>query len=123
MFKTVRVSAQEAIYRVCSLHFKQCSRGVTYIPTGSKPLRMSLPMSVITAKRDEDENIWMTSILEEYYARPENETFNFMCLADFCSGFTFLPVSSKPMSTFKKTLPIYELQHLSGYIKQRYSGR
>ncbi|XP_071965644.1 uncharacterized protein [Antedon mediterranea] len=48
------VSAQESIYRVCSLRLKECSRKVEFIPVGPNPVRMSLPLSVIKNKEDDD---------------------------------------------------------------------
>lgn len=33
------VSAQEAVYRVCNLRMKECSRKVVFIPVGDNPVR------------------------------------------------------------------------------------
>ncbi len=44
------VSAQEAVYRCCSLRLQECSRKVEFIPLGENPVRMSLPLSVIQNK-------------------------------------------------------------------------
>ena len=62
------VSAQEAIYRVCGFHLKQCTRDVIFIPAGSNIFRMSFPISAIKARsrEDDDENIWMPSMHDKY---------------------------------------------------------
>ena len=44
---TTEVSAQEAVYRLTGMHLKECSRKVTFVPTGEHPLRMSLPLAVL----------------------------------------------------------------------------
>ena len=32
-------SAQEAVYRVCGMHLKECSRKTVFVPTGKNPLK------------------------------------------------------------------------------------
>ena len=65
------VSAQEAVYRVCGLRLKEGSREVQFIPVGENPVRMSLPISMIKSKCDGDDDIWMTSRIDRYLARPD----------------------------------------------------
>jgi len=38
------VSAQEAVYRLTGMHLKECSRKVQFIPIGTDPVKMSLPL-------------------------------------------------------------------------------
>ena len=81
------VDVQEAVYRVCGLHMKECSRKVQFIPVGENPTRLTKPLSQIKKnkskcngkrkginKNDDDDNsnddddgdndIWMTNIVE-----------------------------------------------------------
>lgn len=107
------VSSQVAVYRVCSLHLKQCTRDVVFIPSGStcSIYKMSLPISVIKSRfrkgDGNDEKIWMVSIHEKYYARPNISIFNDIFLAEFASKF-FILLS-----------PVYQLQNNLGYVKWR----
>ncbi|VDI30094.1 Hypothetical predicted protein [Mytilus galloprovincialis] len=112
------VSAQEAVYRVCSFKLKDCSRNVIFIPTGSNPLKMSLPINIIRSRKDDDENIWMRTIFEKYYERPCSSPFDDLCLADFCSLYNIYPISQKPKSS--KTNLVYEMQNNLGFVKQKY---
>lgn len=41
------VSAQEAVYRVCNLRMRECSRKVVFIPVGDNPVRLSKPLSLL----------------------------------------------------------------------------
>lgn len=101
------VSAQEAVYRVCNLKMKECSRKVVFVPVGDNPVRLSKPLSVLKKKapkkvqiideEDDDENeVWMTNIVERYMNRPDKPMFHEMCLADFCSRFRVLAKSQVP---------------------------
>ena len=113
------VSAQEAVYRVC-LKLKDCSREVRFIPNGTNSLKMSLPINVIKSRNADDENIWMTTVIEKYYARPLLEDFD-VCLAEFCSKYTICSMSQKPKPS--PTKPVYELQRGLGYIQKKQSGK
>lgn len=44
------VSAQEAVYRVCNLKMKECSRKVVFVPVGDNPTRLSKPLSQMKKK-------------------------------------------------------------------------
>ncbi|XP_065942067.1 uncharacterized protein [Magallana gigas] len=123
------VSAQEAVYRVCNLKMKECSRKVVFIPVGENPTRLSKPLSQLKRKRrsqsdecegDEDEeDIWMTNIVERYENRPQTDFFNQMCLAVFCSEFRVLAKSQIPQGEKEG---VYELQNGKGYIQKRTRG-
>ncbi|XP_052700234.1 uncharacterized protein LOC128177537 [Crassostrea angulata] len=124
------VSAQEAVYRVCNLKMKECSRKVVFIPVGENPTRLSKPLSQLKTKRkpqsdefegDEDEeDIWMTNIVERYENRPQTDYFNQMCLAEFCSKFRVLAKSQVPQGEKEG---IYELRNGKGYIQKRTRGK
>lgn len=117
------VSSQVAVHRVCSLHLKQCTRDVVFIPSGStcSIYKMSLPISVIKSRfrkgDGNDEKIWMVSIHEKYYARPNLSIFNDIFLAEFASKFFILPNSQHPKSS--ELSPVYQLQNNLGYVKWR----
>nr|XP_061838349.1 uncharacterized protein LOC133620798 isoform X2 [Nerophis lumbriciformis] len=88
------VCAQEAVYRLMSMHLKECSRKVVFIPTGNNIVRMSLPLSVLLQRASSEglrsENMWMTSIVERYKNRPDSVVFEDMCIATFCSEYRIL---------------------------------
>lgn len=73
------VSAQEAVYRICNLRMRECSRKVLFVPVGENPTRLSKPLSQLTKKKgkdhkardyesdnqeEEEDDIWMTNIVE-----------------------------------------------------------
>ena len=120
------VGVQEAVYRVCGLHMKECSRKVTFIPVGENPTRMTKPLSQIKRKsgkqndendNDDDDDIWMTNIIERYQSRPRLRKFEKLCLASFCSEFRVLPKSQIPNG--KSVEKVYQLQHNKGFIQKR----
>ncbi|XP_062618787.1 uncharacterized protein LOC134280394 [Saccostrea cucullata] len=119
------VSAQEAVYRICSMHLKECSRQVLFIPTGNDAFRMSLPLSALHSKEGSSEDIWMPSIMDKYYSRPDTEDFDDQCLAEFCSNYCFYPKSRPPKASKKNKdiSSIHELQKGLGYIKRRMEGK
>ena len=76
------VSAQEAVYRLTNMHLKECSRKVMFIPTGES-VRLSLPLSVLKQKASSAsphdlsaEDMWMTSIVDRYKNRPNDDVFD-----------------------------------------------
>ncbi|XP_066288772.1 uncharacterized protein [Branchiostoma lanceolatum] len=93
------VSAQEAVYRACSLKLKDCSREVIFIPTDEKASRLSKPLAAIqniaSAENGEEESIWMPSIMDRYKARPLEEPFQTMCAAKFVSEYRVVSFSGK----------------------------
>ncbi|XP_030832915.1 uncharacterized protein LOC584759 isoform X5 [Strongylocentrotus purpuratus] len=114
------VSAQESVYRVCSLRLKECSRKVEFIPVGPNPVRMSLPLHVIQRRPDDDDDDrspWMANKLDRYKARPNGSEFDTMCLAKFCACYRILTASQVKGT---KTSPyLFELKNNSGYIQKR----
>lgn len=119
------VTAQEAVYRVCNLRIKEASRKVIFVPVGDNPTRMTKPLSQMKQRRpnhdqdfeeDDNDEIWMTNIVERYENRPDNEVFNNMCLAEFCSNFRVLAKSQVPKG---KNENVFELQNFKGFIQRR----
>ncbi|XP_074656877.1 uncharacterized protein LOC141910064 [Tubulanus polymorphus] len=110
------VSAQEAVYRVCNLKMKQGSRKVQFIPTGDNIIKLSKPLSVLQSKSADhdltDDDVWMTGIVERYQNRPDDEEFEQMCLAQFCSEYRILAKSQVNNSSIA-------LKNESGYIRKR----
>ncbi|XP_029923306.1 uncharacterized protein LOC115370422 isoform X2 [Myripristis murdjan] len=93
------VCAQEAVYRLTNMHLKECSRKVVFVPTGSRIVRMSLPLSVLRQKAasgdlGEDE-MWMTGIVDRYKNRPNSDVFANMCMATFASEYRVLSKNEK----------------------------
>ncbi|XP_066264724.1 uncharacterized protein [Branchiostoma lanceolatum] len=93
------VSAQEAVYRVCSLKLKDCTREVTFIPTDEQANRLSKPLAEIQKLAREgncdEASIWMPSIMDRYKARPPEEPFRSMCAAEFVSEYRVVASSGK----------------------------
>ncbi|XP_062567225.1 uncharacterized protein LOC134229488 [Saccostrea cucullata] len=121
------VSAQEAVYRVCNLKMKECSRKVAFVPVGDNPVRLSKPLSQLKNKTkkdveiiddddDDEDDIWMTNILERYENRPDKSEFHAMCLAEFCSEFRVLAKSQVPKNMNNN---VFELQNEKGYVQRR----
>ncbi|XP_053179094.1 uncharacterized protein LOC128362380 [Scomber japonicus] len=93
------VSAQEAVYRLSGMHLKEFSRKVVFIPTGDNIVKMSLPISILREKAESSDcnvdDIWMTSIVDRYKNRPNDGTFNDMCIATFASEYRVLARNEK----------------------------
>jgi DNA replication protein DnaC/predicted peroxiredoxin len=84
------VSVQESVVRTCGLPLKDCSRDVIFVSSDKNSTRMSKSKAEIenAAKSNGDEdNIWLTSKLEKYRARPKNETMNGLCHASCASEY------------------------------------
>ncbi|XP_062606870.1 uncharacterized protein LOC134268630 [Saccostrea cucullata] len=117
------VSAQEAVYRVCNLKMKECSRKVVFVPVGENPTRLSKPLSQMKRTNkdennmeDDDDSIWMTNIVERYENRPDLHPFPEMCLAEFCSEYRVLAKSQIPKVEKEG---VFELKNANGYIQKR----
>ncbi|XP_078333990.1 uncharacterized protein LOC111105212 [Crassostrea virginica] len=123
------VSAQEAVYRVCNLKMKECSRKVVFIPVGENTTRLTKPLSQLkrgkTAGKnendeiddeDDESDIWMTNIVERYENRPDEPLFQSMCLGKFCSEFRVLAKSQIPATLNEN---VFKLQNSKGYIQRR----
>ncbi|KAK0138385.1 hypothetical protein N1851_025288 [Merluccius polli] len=74
------VCAQEAVYRLTTMHLKECSRKVVFVPVGENNVKMSLPLSVLKQKASSDdlttEDMWTTSSVDRYKNRPRDGIFN-----------------------------------------------
>lgn len=112
------VSAQEAVYRVCNLRMKECSRKTVFIPVGENPTRLSKPLHNVrnNVEEDDEDEMWMTNIVERYENRPNKKEFANMCLAQFCSEFRVLAKSQVPNTTKDG---VYELKNGKGYVQKR----
>ncbi|XP_058478094.1 uncharacterized protein LOC131449268 [Solea solea] len=88
------VCAQEAVYRLTNMHLKECSRKVMFVPTGNNVVKMSLPLNVLKQRATTDDintdEMWMTSLVDRYKNRPNDSTFNDMCIAVFASEYRVL---------------------------------
>lgn len=120
------VTAQEAVYRVCNLRMKEASRKVIFIPVGDNPTRMTKPLSQMKKTHHEarncedgdedDDEIWMTNIIERYENRPNIKDFDNMCLAEFCSNYRVLAKSQVLNGT---NVNVFELQNSKGFVQKR----
>nr|XP_057920504.1 uncharacterized protein LOC131117065 [Doryrhamphus excisus] len=110
------VCAQEAVYRVTNMHLKECSRKVVFVPTGDNVVKMSLPVSVLRQKASSaeltTEDMWMTSIVDRYKNRPNDDTFNDMCLAQFASEYRIISKNERSASKI-------ELKNNYGHVTKR----
>ena len=104
------IGIQEAVYRVCTLKMKECSRKVVFIPVGENPVRLSKPLSQIKPN-DESENgeqdNWMRNIVDRYYDRPETDEFNtnvsriiLLCIQNSCQSHKFLKMRTEIQTYF-----------------------
>ncbi len=101
------------------MRLKEGSREVQFIPVGENPVRMSLPISVI--KCDGDDDIWMTSRIDQHLGKPDTEEFESMCLGKFCSEYRVIYTSSNKTQgeNKRKRLPVHTLKNHVGYIQKR----
>ena len=83
------VSAQEAVYRVLSLPLIRGSRQVIFVPTDLPENRTKLlkPLKIIKELDDDDEDLYMTGMLDKYADRPN--TVENLCLADFAALYSY----------------------------------
>ena len=81
------ISVMEAIYRASGMHLKDCSREVVWVPIDMSSTRMTLPLSVLRQRDPDSEDVWATSVIDRYRARPNTRDFQGMSLAEFVSFF------------------------------------
>ena len=121
------VSAQEAVYRICNLKMRECSRKFVFVPVGENPTRLSKPLSMLSKEKnnaveedenanDDEEDVWMNNVVDCYQARPVCEPFPCMSLATFCSEYRVLSKSQIPQG---KREGVYELQNNMGFVQKR----
>jgi len=79
------VSAQEAVYRLLSLHLKDSNCSVVFVNTNPPESRVSMlrPVEELVDCDSDDENVFKLSLIDRYAARPES--LESMCLAEFAS--------------------------------------
>ena len=112
--KKREVSAQECVARVCGLKMKMHSRVVRFIPTSDNRLKMSYPRARLENSIPDTEDVWMTGLIEKYYARPEEPDFEEMCLADFAA--TCNIVYGQKIQKLKGVLPLLDDM---GFVQKR----
>ncbi|XP_002733238.1 uncharacterized protein LOC100378309, partial [Saccoglossus kowalevskii] len=116
------LGAQEAVYRVCNLKLKEGSRKVQFIPTGENPVKMSLPLEILQNKCKtgnlNNEDIWMTSMVDRYRNRPIEERFDIMCLATFVSEYRVLS-NSEVSNMGNARNRVIKLNNGLGYVLRR----
>ncbi len=120
------VSAQEAVYRCCTLRLQECSRKVEFIPLGENPVRMSLPLSVIQNKShddscsdDNEDRVWMISKNDRYKARPDTNTFESLCLASFYSEYRVIYNGEACSVPSGNRMSVYALKNALGHVQKR----
>ncbi|XP_074546718.1 uncharacterized protein LOC141805519 isoform X3 [Halichoeres trimaculatus] len=110
------VCAQEAVYRLTSMHLRECSRKVVFVPTGNNIVKMSLPLSVLQERASShdlrSDDMWMTSIVDRFKNRPDDDVFSNMCMATFASEYRVLPSTQKSENAIK-------LKNNLGFILRR----
>ena len=82
------VRAQEVVYHLLSLPLKKSSRKVVFVNTSKKEKRVSMlkPAHLLDELNNDDENVFCTSLIDRYVARPD--TIKAMCLAELAATFT-----------------------------------
>ena len=82
------VSSQESANRLLSLNSKRQSRKVVFINTDPKSERISMtkPLSAIQSLEDDDEDLYLTSLVDRYAARPD--CLENTCLAEFAANYS-----------------------------------
>jgi hypothetical protein len=87
------VSVMGAIYLICSMPLRKSTRKVIFLQTGLDGQRISLPLRQLQANADNSEQVWMSTHIDKYLARPNTAKYNNMCMATFFSS--HYQVSSK----------------------------
>ncbi|XP_031735608.1 uncharacterized protein LOC116401390 isoform X1 [Anarrhichthys ocellatus] len=99
------VCAQEAVYRLTNMHPKECSRKVVFVPVGDNVVKMSLPLRVLKQKAASGnlttEDMWMPSGVDRYKNRPNDGSFNDMCIVTFASEYRVLSKNEKSANRIK----------------------
>lgn len=115
------VSIMEAVYRVTGMHLKQSSRQVVFIPVDRRSSKITKPLKSLT---EDDENIWMTSLIDRYLARPSSPIFEQMSLAEFTRDYCVKQRTSdntddSSSNTEQTECKVYLLQNNMGTIAKR----
>ena len=99
----------ESAMRILSMWLMKKSRKVTCLNTEMKEQRVSLPKSQeqLSQLSDDDENVFATSIIDRYSARPQK--LKLMCLAQFAVNYE--PLSSCKNETFEVGIDTEYNQH------------
>ncbi|MES9881383.1 MAG: AAA family ATPase [Sedimenticola sp.] len=120
------VSAQECVYRLLSMPLKRSSRQCVFVNTGMPDTRVRIlkPKQVLEKLPDESEDVYQTSMLDRYSARPAN--LEDTCLADFATLYRTQSGNSDKEESVDEVQNIQNdagkkitLQRGHGYMKQR----
>jgi len=81
------LSAQEAVYRLLSLHWKESNCTVVFVNANPPESRVSMlqPYNELIDCDSDDEGVFKISLVDRYAGRPEE--LESMCLADFTSEY------------------------------------
>ncbi len=106
-----QLSAQEAVYRILSLALKMLSRKVVFINKSPKEDRVSLlkPANQLENMDDESEDIYLTSLIDRYAARPDS--LNDIYLAEFAANYTTRSGADLEEGESNDTLPPPETEN------------
>ena len=117
------ICVMEAVYRVCGMNLKSSSRETFFVPASQNSARITKPISALKQQDTSSEDVWMTSIIDRYIARPETEEFEHICLAEFASKYKVTQKSvnkfSETEDTESPTTNVYTLLDNKGTIKRR----
>ncbi len=90
------VSQMETIYRLTMLPLKEFSRETLFVPVDESSYRFTRPLKEIEQMKEDSDNIWSTNVIDKYLARPKNEEFESLCLADFATNYSAVRKSKSP---------------------------
>ena len=89
------MSAQEAVYRLLSLHLKDSNCSVVFVNTSPPESQVSIlqPVEELFDCDSDDENVFKLSLIDRYAAQPES--LESMCLAECASQYVLCRECSK----------------------------
>ena len=121
------ITAQEAIYRALPIPLRRTSRTIVYVPTDFPEDRVKLmkPLYVIENLDDDSEEVFCTSIIDRYIARPAG--LEDMCLAHFATWYTLKntdkddshPALIEDDTNEQLSKKVIKLQDNKGYMAKR----
>ena len=88
------VSVMGAIYLICSMPLKHSSRFVKFVQTDVDGHRISLPLRELQENAGNSEEVWKSTDIEKYIARPSTPKYKNMCMAKFFSTHYQVPATS-----------------------------
>ncbi|MEW8548761.1 MAG: hypothetical protein AB2693_35120, partial [Candidatus Thiodiazotropha sp.] len=117
------ICVMEAVYRVCGMNLKQSSKEVLFVPADRNSARITKPIETLKQQDSSSDDVWMTSIIDRYLARPENDSFEDLCLADFASKYKVTERSgnnsNEKVNTGSDTSKTFKLLNNKGSVMKR----